>query len=202
MSRRVSILMTLVLLVAAIPARGQEPVPAGPGGDVLMTEVEGEEGEGGGVDEIVGEDMWGLPVLSIEYQVPKWMSDAEIKRVSKIKKDRPLTRWRVRSSLRRFYLLGYVDNAVVKAKRSGEGLKVTVKIYPRYQLRDIEVRGMRNLNYSDIVEDTLGLQMGDDFRLEDLPVWEQKIKDAYRDIGHLKAQVEIGYEKTKLKDDN
>ncbi len=202
MSRRVHILSMLLLLVAAAPVAAQDPVPAGPGGDVLMTGVEPESGEHGGVDELVGEEMWGLKVLSIDYQVPDWMSDAEIKRVSKIKKDRPLTRWRVRSSLRRFYLLGYVDNAVVKAKQSGEGLKVTVKIYPRYQLRDIEVRGMRDLNYADIVEDTLGLQMGDDFRLEDLPVWEQKIKDAYRDIGHLKAQVEIQYEKTKLKDDN
>lgn len=204
MRRRLFILAFVIVALAvwrAAPAFAQEAEDDGAQVETAPADAFTTE-EPGGIDDIADDTLWGRNVVSFKLVVPQWMPVNEIKRANKIKKQRPLTRWRVRSTLRHIYLLGYVDNAVVKVQPSGDGVAVTMKVYPRYLLRDINVKGMRDLNYADIVEDTLGIQVGDDFRLEDIPVWKDKIRAAYRDIGHLKAEVDITYEKTKLDIDN
>ncbi|MCB1153711.1 BamA/TamA family outer membrane protein [bacterium] len=155
-----------------------------------------------GADEI-RQEYWGRNVTKVTYDVPPWLKLSEIERTAKVKEGKALSRWRVRSTITRVFLLGYVDNVVIKAKPSGpDGVAVEVKVYPTYVLREIDVRGNSSLNYNEIVDDALGIQQGDDFRLEDLPVWEEKIRQAYTDVGHLKATVKIEYEKTKLEADN
>ncbi|MCZ7584818.1 MAG: hypothetical protein M5R36_16615 [Deltaproteobacteria bacterium] len=131
------------------------------------------------------------------------MSDNEIRRVNKIKEGAQLERWRVRATIRRVYLLGYVENVVVKARAlDGGKVHVRLEVFPRYQVRDVTVKGNYKLNDVEIIEDVLKMEMGDDFRVEDVPRLEQKLRDAYRDVGNLKADVKINVELTKLKLDN
>ncbi len=156
---------------------------------------------GSEVDQIK-EDLWGRKVAKLEYEIPQWLHDKEIARVCKIKEGKVFSRWRVRTSISRLYLLGYLENIVIKATPVGDDqVNVLVKIYPQYLIRDINLKGNHALNYAEIVDDTLHISTSDDFRQEDIPVFEEKIRDYYRDIGYLKAEARIHVEKTKLKND-
>ncbi|MBZ0271058.1 outer membrane protein assembly factor BamA [bacterium] len=141
-------------------------------------------------------------VTAIEYDVPAWMPDNEIRRVTRIKKGKALARWRVASTVRRIHLLGYVDNVVVKTEPHKDGVKVVIKIYARYQVRDIVVKGNRTLNDLEIIEDVLRLKPGSDFRPEDIAIYEGMVRDAMADVGHLKATVKIAAEQTPRDIDN
>lgn len=146
---------------------------------------------------------WGKNVRKIDFVLPPWMSDKEIRRVTKIKAGKKLTRWRVRQSLRRIYLLGYVENPVLKAQIRTDGqVDVEVKIYPTYVIRDIRVKDNKTFNYSEIVDEILHISMGDDFRESDVPIWKNKLSTALGQEGRLDADVRVHWEKTKRKVDN
>jgi len=146
---------------------------------------------------------FGLEVAKVEIDVPYYMNKGSIQRVLKIKEKRPLMRWRVRESLDNVFLLGDVENAKVMAELLGDGrLKVTVKIYPRYYIRDIKIEGNTAYNTSEILYDILHIELGDDYRPEELPTYKKKLLTALREAGHLNATVRIESTVTKRKDDN
>lgn len=159
-------------------------------------------GVGGAWSKEIKDDLWGKNVAKCEYKIPPWLSDKEIMRASKIKEGKTFSRWRVRTTISRIHLLGYVENVIVKAQAVGsDQVNVQIKIYPQYLVRDVGMKGNHALNYDEIVDDTLHLSAGDDFRSEDLAVYEKKIRDRYCDIGYLKAEAKIDVEKTKMKVD-
>lgn len=146
---------------------------------------------------------FGLEVAKVEIDTPYYMNKGSVLRVLKIKEGKPLMRWRVRETLDNVFLLGDVENAKVLAELLGDGrLKVTVKIYPRYYIRDIKIIGNTAYNTSEILYDILHIELGDDYRPEELPVYEKKLLTAWREAGHLNAVVKITPTVTKRKDDN
>ncbi|NLH49450.1 MAG: outer membrane protein assembly factor BamA [Myxococcales bacterium] len=142
-------------------------------------------------------------VEKLVYDIPFYLDADTIKKVSKIKAGRKFSRWRLRQTLRNFHLLGEVDNTTFLAEPEGsEKVNVTVKIYPRYILRDIRVVNNYSYNVSEILNDILRIEPGDDFRDEDIDVYRQKLKDALARKGHLKAEIKFDVVKTKREEDN
>ncbi|HPQ68768.1 MAG TPA: outer membrane protein assembly factor BamA [bacterium] len=146
---------------------------------------------------------YGMRIEKVEFDIPTYMDRKAIIRVSKLQDDKRFTRWRMRQTLRNMSLIDQIENVAIRVEPVGDDrVKVIIKIYPRYILRDIRVVGNFTFNVSEILEDILHIEPGDDFRPEMLSEYKRKITEAYKDVGHLKAHVKIDWQKTKRKDDN
>ena len=146
---------------------------------------------------------WGRTIQKIVYTVPPWMSDKEIKRLSKLKAGKPLSLWRVRYTMQRIYLLGYIENIEIKTKLRPDGqVAVRLMVYPKFVLRDIELRGSSHYSFADVNEDILHISTGDDYYEPDLKTWKEKLILALNEVGFLDAEVDIKAELTDPKVDN
>ena len=149
------------------------------------------------------ESFWGKKVKSIQYDVPPWIDKKELRRVVKIKTGKELLKWRVRKTIQRIYLLGYIDNVIIKSEaRGADQVDVIIKVIPKYVLRDIRI--LDNTAYSDdeIMSDILGISEGDDFYEGLIDGWKQKLEKALGDVGYLNAKARFSFQKTKMKVDN
>lgn len=145
---------------------------------------------------------YGRVVQEVEYDIPDYMDVNTIKRASKLKKDSTFDRWRVRKTLRNMSLIDEIENVALRVAPVGEKVKVSIKVYPRYILRDIRVVGNLSFNAGEILEDILHIEPGDDFRRELLEVYKGKLRAAYARVGKLKAKIKIDFQLTKRRDDN
>jgi outer membrane protein assembly complex protein YaeT len=160
-----------------------------------------EDAEGASVDQ--GDAFWGKTVRKIIYTVPPYISMKDIKKATKLKANRTLSRWRVRQTIRRIYLLGTVENTVIRAiPIDAENVDVEVKIYPIYLIRDIKVEDNRTFNYAEVTEDILHISSGDDFVPDHVRKWETKIRHALAREGKLNGKARVLYERTKRHIDN
>ena len=146
---------------------------------------------------------YGRTVSFLKFEIPRYMDDAAIKRVSKIDEGKPFDRWRVRSTLHNFYLLGDIANTAILAK-DGENnsVKVTITIYPRYIIRDIRVVNNFSFNAQEVLDEILHVEPGDDWYDENETKYKKKIQDAMARVGHLKAEVKIDVDRTDRNKDN
>ena len=180
MARKLSLLiLVLALLAGAAPLFAEEPS-----------------------DELL--DSWyGKNVSAVEYDIPRYMNAKAIRKASKIKKNAPLDRWRVRKTLRNFNLIDEVANVAIRVTPlDDDTVKVLVKVYPLYILRDIRVVGNLTFNVNEILEDILRIEPGDDFRKEMEEEYKQRLQEAYSRAGHFKAKIKIDVHMTKRRDDN
>lgn len=146
---------------------------------------------------------WGMKVRKINYIIPSYMNKSEVKNATKIKVGKGLSRWRVRMTIRRIYLIGDIQQPVIKATPLPNGeVDVEIKVYPKYLIRDIEVKGNKHFNHFDIISDILRISTGDDFHENLVPIWKSKILAAYEKVGFLNARVKIDSPSTKWKEDN
>ena len=192
------------IFAAEEPITDEEPVAE----IVDFTEEDAVQAETAGDDLLQADSVqlsacWGKKIDKIVYSVPPWMSDKEIKRLSKIKAGRPLSLWRVRKTMQRIYLLGYIENIEIRCKpRSEEKVAVRLAVYPKYVLRDIELRGSSHYSFADVNEDILHISSGDDFFRPDLIKWEKKLVLALNEVGFLDAQAKVEDDLTDPKVDN
>lgn len=201
----------LVFLVAAIPGFAQEPTtdqpePKDTPNAKSWMKVDNSESQAVGAE--IEEDavFWGKTVRKIDYNLPKWITKDDIKqftRNTKIEAGKELARWRVRATMRRIYLLGGIDNIMIRATPvTADEVDVEIKIFPTYLIREIKVQDNKTFNYNEIVSDILHLSVDDDFRESDIPKWKNKLIAALNKEGRLSANVRIGFERTKWRDDN
>jgi outer membrane protein insertion porin family len=147
---------------------------------------------------------YGREISKLKLEYPHYMDGKAIKRAAKLKEGGNFDRFRVRETLRNYYLLGDVHNAAVEAKDDPDGKRVmvTVKLYPLYTVRDIRVVNNFSYNVQEILLDILHLESGDDWHDEDEAKYRKKLQDALARAGHLKAEVKFDVTKTKRKVDN
>ncbi|MDP8222122.1 MAG: POTRA domain-containing protein [Candidatus Lernaella stagnicola] len=148
---------------------------------------------------------FGRPISGdIKWEIPKYMDAPDIKGVSKLGKGKPFDRWRLRETLRNFYLLGDVSNAAIMARDAadGQGVDVQIKIYPRYIVRDVRVVNSYSYSAQELLLDILHLEPGDDWHDENKKRYQDKLTAALARRGKLKATVKIDVTKTDRQDDN
>jgi outer membrane protein insertion porin family len=149
------------------------------------------------------EQFYGKTIGRISFDIPFYLDRGPIERASKLHEGRLLVRWRVRQTLRNLFLVGEVENAAILCSPAAEDkVDVAVKIYPRYIIRDIRVTGSTAYSASEITDDILHIEAGDDFHDEDIAAFRKKLTEAFARVGRLKAETRIEAVKTKRNEDN
>jgi outer membrane protein insertion porin family len=148
------------------------------------------------------EQFYGKIVSELKIEAPFYLDQGPIKRATNIAVGRPLERWRVRETLRSLYLLGDIENAAVIGEADGDKVKIDVRVFPGYVLRDINVVGVTAYSPSELLSDILRIDSGDDFRPENLDEYRQKVAEAMAAAGRFKAKVTTEVFKTKPQVDN
>jgi outer membrane protein insertion porin family len=150
------------------------------------------------------ESFYGNIVADIDFDVPPYLNKDTIKKRTRIRAGKPLERWHVRQTLRNLYLLGYVENASILGDWLGstKRVRITVRVYPRYLVRDVTVVGSTAYTPNEIINDILRIEPGDDYHEENLADYENKLREALDRAGHLKAEVKIDVDKADRHENN
>ncbi len=175
----------------AAQAQAAAPSPANPPGDTEATASDAEL-----------EKYYGRTIAKIIWDIPPYMETRVIQRMSKLKERDVLWRWRVRQTLRQMYLLDQVANVAIQVRPVGEQIEVTIKVRPRYVLRDIVVAGASSYSSREVLDDILHIESGDDYRPELLEEYRRKIEAAYAAIGKFQARITITPQLTQRLQDN
>ena len=175
------------------PPSSGSPAPSGTGASAAPAIDNAEQ---------AAEQFYGATVSAVQLEIPKYMERGPIARAVTVKAGAVLQRWRVRQTMRNLYLVGDVENAIVFCEPDDGKVKVTVRIYPQYVIRDIAVFGSTAYSTTEILSDILRVESGDDFVPESLADYKEKLTDAFANAGYFQAAIAITATQTKREDDN
>jgi outer membrane protein insertion porin family len=166
------------LMILQTPAAGVPPAPAMSGTSASLEEIAPDSVQPRG------------PVLGLEIVGNKSLSDAEIRRHIKSRKDRPYDSQLLQEDLRRLYATRKFHNVRVTKKVVPQGVFITFEVIERPTIDDVLFIGNRYISDKTLQNES-GLAKGDALNIYAVQEARRKVEEYYQSKGYAKTQVSI-----------
>ena len=135
-------------------------------------------------------DREGLPVVAIQFQGHKELSEQKLRSLVQTRPDRAFESRLVQADVRRLFNSGLVRDVRVLTRRSGGGLVVIFEIFERPTIASVRFIGNRGLDDKRLSKET-SLEIGGSLNSYAVEDGRRRLQELYREKGFPHATVRI-----------
>ncbi|MBI4817344.1 MAG: BamA/TamA family outer membrane protein [Deltaproteobacteria bacterium] len=134
----------------------------------------------------------GLTIERFEIEAPPREDVTSLTELSGIEVGRAFRHEDVRAAIRVLFRTGRFEDVKLLARREGNSVAIRAELAPRLWIRELAVTGDEGLVDAALVEQALGVSVGDPVQTDHFRSWADKLEDVLARRGYHAAAVGLG----------